>query len=184
MNMINEGVDSQVEKSYLTGLLGALIGAVIGAIPWAIAYYFGWFVGWLGFLIGICAIKGYKIFKGKIGFPAVLVMIFSIIFGVVVGQIMGDFIELGVFIADEGAGMGMTYFDIPQIYFFVLLDDTEMLSSTLANLGIGFLFAGLGTWGTIKDMIFGLKNEGQKEANAAEDVPSTEAIGIGIDEEL
>lgn len=52
--------------SALTGILGALLGALVGAVPWFLASAFAdFFVGWLGFLVGVAACWGYRLFKGR-----------------------------------------------------------------------------------------------------------------------
>ena len=151
-------------NNYLLSTIGAILGALIGAVPWAIAYYFGWFVGWLGFLIGVCAVKGYNIFRGKSGWQAILIIIFATVLGVAAGQILGDFFDIAKYIAN-GELYWATYSEIPKIYFYVLVNDAEMQSSTLLNFGLGLVFAGLGIWRMIKDMITGLKGNNQNESN-------------------
>ena len=50
----------------VTGVIGAMLGAMIGAIPWFIASTFtSNFIGWLGFLTGIAACYGYRLFRGR-----------------------------------------------------------------------------------------------------------------------
>ena len=52
--------------SALTGILGALFGALVGVVPWFLASTFAdFFVGWLGFLVGVAACWGYRLFKGR-----------------------------------------------------------------------------------------------------------------------
>ena len=52
--------------SALTGILGALFGALVGAVPWFLTSTFAdFFVGWLGFLVGVAACWGYRLFKGR-----------------------------------------------------------------------------------------------------------------------
>jgi hypothetical protein len=146
------------DKSYFLGTLGAIAGAVIGAVPWAIVYSFGWFVGWLGLIIGFCAAKGYDICRGKQKKVKALIVVFAIIVGVAAGQIMGDFIDLGKEIARDEYGyfemLGITYADIPGIYFnYVAHHTDEFLSDSIFNLLLGLLFAGLGSWALVKDII-------------------------------
>lgn len=144
-------------KTYFAGLLGALLGALVGAIPWAIAYYFGWFVGWLGFLIGFCTVKGYELFKGKNGLPKVFIVIAAIIIGVILGQLMGDFLTLWMMI-NKGELDWATYADIPYIYYLALTLDPDILGEILRSLALGLVFAVLGVWKMIKDMVMLYKN--------------------------
>ena len=154
----NAGLDLELEnadKSYLPGILGAIAGAIVGAIPWAIVYSLGWFVGWLGLLIGFCAAKGYDICKGKQKKPKALIIVLAIILGVAAGQVMGDFIELAKIHADEDYALyGITYGDMLEWYFEYITEHTgEFIAESMPNFLLGLLFAGLGCWALIKDII-------------------------------
>jgi len=151
-------------QSYLLGFIGALLGAFVGAIPWAVAYYFGWFVGWLGFLIGVCAVKGYGLLCQRTGKMMIFIIIVSVIFGVIAGQVLGDFIEIASWIAN--GEVYATYLDIPAIYLFVLRTDPDIIPSMLGSLAMGFLFAGLGVWQIIRNMISGLGSTVQEDNDA------------------
>ena len=151
-NKMDNELGTTKKGSYLLGAVGAVLGAFIGSIPWAIVYYFGWFVGWLGFIIGICAVKGYEILRGKTGKVKVLIIILATIFGVACGQVIGDFIALGRMIA-TGEIPGATYMDIPSIYRYLIVENSiGFITDSLKNLVIGLLFAGLGIWRMIKSM--------------------------------
>ena len=177
---------SSVEKevrvsSYLLGAIGAVLGALIGAIPWAIAYFFGWFVGWLGFLIGVCAARGYNILRGKNGWPAVFIIIFATIFGVAVGQVLGDFFAIGKYIANSEIEWA-TYSEIPKIYFYALRADSGMIGSVLGSFGLGLVFAGLGVWRLIRDMALALKTGEEDDMNQGQApvYPEPEQVGEEI----
>ena len=148
--------ETETNKNYFIGAIGAILGALIGAAPWAVAYSFGWFVGWLGFLIGICAVKGYNIFRGKKGMPAVLIIILSIILGVIAGQVLGDILNIVKYI-NNGEIEGVSLSGIPNLYLYVLLNDSEFFASFLGNFALGLLFAGLGVWKLLTNMISELK---------------------------
>ena len=145
------------DKSYLLGTLGAVAGALIGAIPWAVAYSFGWFVGWLGLVIGFCAAKGYDICRGRQKKTKALIVILAVVLGVFAGQVMGDFIDWGKEIASDEYGIyeqfGITYIDIPGMYFGYIADyPGEYIADSIMNFLLGLLFAGLGSWGLVKDI--------------------------------
>ena len=68
--------------SAASGILGALLGALVGAVPWFQASTFAsFFVGWLGFLVGVAACYGYRLFKGRRStrFAMVTVIVSSIL---------------------------------------------------------------------------------------------------------
>jgi hypothetical protein len=157
----NAGLDLELEnadKSYLPGALGAVAGAIVGAIPWAIAYSFGWFVGWLGLIIGFCAAKGYDICKGKQKKPKALIIVLAIIIGVASGQIMGDFIDMGKELAADELGFyalyEITYGEMLGWYFGYITEETgDFIAESMPNFLLGLLFAGLGCWALVKDII-------------------------------
>ena len=140
------------EKSSLgKGFLGALIGGILGAIPWAIVYYFGWFVGWLGFLIGYLAQKGYSKFGGKSRKATIAVIGLAIIISVFFAQFLGECIGVGYYILN-GEIPGYTLAEAPGLVFYVLSIDSEVAGSFFANIGIGMIFAALGTFSILKNI--------------------------------
>ena len=55
-----------MKKSIFTGIIGAIVGAMVGSLPWLLIYVLAnYMFSILGFLIGICSLKGYQLFKGK-----------------------------------------------------------------------------------------------------------------------
>ncbi len=144
------GWEENAEKSYLLrGALGALIGGLIGAIPWAIAYYYGWYVGYLGLLIGFLAFKGYALLGGKVRKATIPVMVIIIIFSVFVGQLLGDLVSLFNILADEGIKLSIG--DIPNWLNFIF-SDSDYIAEFVKNMGMGLLFALLGTYGMFKEI--------------------------------
>lgn len=66
----------------VSGIFGALLGALVGAVPWFLTSTFvRFFVGWLGFLVGIAACCGYRLFNGRRStrFAMVTVIVSSIL---------------------------------------------------------------------------------------------------------
>lgn len=143
----------QVEKeqrtgSYTMGILGAFLGAAIGAVVWALVLNMGYVASLVGLLIGWLAEKGYTLLKGKQGKAKVAILILAIIFGVVLGTFAADFITLAGMI--NGGELVATYGDIPTIIIYLLSVDSEYLTGTLSNVGMGLLFAGLGVFALLK----------------------------------
>lgn len=135
--------------SYLTGAAGALVGALIGAIVWALVLLVGYVASVVGLLIGFLAEKGYNLAKGKQGRGKIAILIVSIILGVLVGTLAADAISLVQMIA-SGDLYEFTYGEIPSLILFLLLEDAEYMRATLANSGMGLLFAGLGAFGLLR----------------------------------
>ncbi|MDR2712347.1 MAG: hypothetical protein LBB91_04450 [Clostridiales bacterium] len=152
---IDENESSSIfeeSKNYFRGTIGAILGAIIGAIPWAIAYHYGRLAAVLGLVIGFCAVKGYEILGGKAGRGKALIIILATAFGVIFGQVAGDFLDLRQMVAD-GELEGFAYSDIPALYFyFIIYNTAEFIKASLPNLLLGFVFAGLGIWNIIKSI--------------------------------
>lgn len=147
---------TEVQKtgSVALGSIGATLGAVIGSIPWIIAYYFGWFVGWLGFLIGIAAKKGYELFRGKEtktkGIVIILVVVLTVVFAEFVTYMIAFHFEI---LADpELLDMSLNLFDMAQAIVWTFLEDAAFRSATLMDIALGWLFAGLGVFSTLREI--------------------------------
>ena len=135
--------------SYLTGFLGALGGALIGAVVWAVVLLAGYVASLVGLLIGFLAEKGYNLAKGKQDKGKIAVLIIVIVLGVLLGTVAADAISLAQMI-NSGELYEFTYSEIPMLILFLLLNDMEYMRATLANSGMGLLFAGLGVFGLLR----------------------------------
>ena len=63
----NEVIKEKTNDNYLGGIIGTIIGAIIGTIPWILLYLFANLnSALLTIFVGLGAIKGYTLFKGKI----------------------------------------------------------------------------------------------------------------------
>lgn len=135
--------------SYISGLAGALIGAALGAILWALVLQIGIVASVVGFLIGWLAQKGYTMLNGKQGKGKVVFLIASIIFGVCLGTFGGEFIALARMIGG-GELPGYGYGDILSLIRFLLETNSEYVSIIVRNIGLGLLFAFLGTFSLLR----------------------------------
>lgn len=134
--------------SYWLGALGAFLGALLGSIVWGIVLYSGYVASLVGLLVGWLASKGYDLCKGRQGKGKVVILIFAIIFGVLLGTILPDVVYL---IQGISAGeLDITYGEIPTLILGLLLMDAEYRSATLQNGGMGLLFAALGVYALLR----------------------------------
>lgn len=149
---IEEGNQREKEErtgSYLSGIIGAFLGAALGAIVWAVILYIGYIASLGGLVIGFLAEKGYSLLKGKQGKGKIVILIFAILFGVLLGTFLPDvFVLVGMI--NGGELPGATIGDIPLVIFYTLLGDGEYLRGVLANMGAGALFAGLGAFALLR----------------------------------
>lgn len=135
--------------SYMSGAVGAFLGAALGAVIWALVLMGGYVASLVGLLIGFLAEKGYNLLKGRQGKGKVIILILAIVFGVLVGTIAADVIEL-VKLIDAGELAGCTYSDIPELLKFFITEVEEYRSALASNLGMGLLFAGLGVFALLR----------------------------------
>ena len=136
--------------SYLTGAVGAFLGAIVGAVVWALVLSMGWVIALVGLVIGFLAKKGYELFKGKQGKGKIAILIIAIIFGVLLGTIGPDIFYCVQMVA-TGEWGDVAYLDIPLVIFYTMLYDSEYLTATLYNGGMGLLFAFLGAFALLRD---------------------------------
>lgn len=63
----NEVIREKTNDNYFGGTIGAVLGAIVGTIPWILLYLLANLnSALLTIFVGLGAIKGYKLFKGKI----------------------------------------------------------------------------------------------------------------------
>ena len=144
----NETRREEAQGSYGMGLLGALLGAAIGAVLWALVLNLGYVAALVGLVIGWLAEKGYTLLHGKQGKGKVAILIVAILVGVALGTIGADVFTLVSMINSGEAPL--TYGDIPEFLLYMLQTDSEYVTATLTNLGMGVVFAGLGVYGILK----------------------------------
>ena len=135
--------------SYVQGAIGAVVGALLGAAVWGLVLYFGYVASIIGLLIGWLANKGYDLLHGRQGKGKIVILIFAIILGVLVGTLAPDAVYLGQMI-DAGELPGFTYGNIPSMIITLLVQDSEYVRSVAANSLLGLLFAALGVYGLLK----------------------------------
>lgn len=127
------------------GLIGALLGGIVGSIPWAFVSYFGWFSAWLGFLIAICASKGYDMFKGKQSRAKMAIVAVSTVVGVLFAEVAMVTFDI---IDQYQMGLG----EALDLFLQNLLFNPEFVRVIVGEVLFGLLFAVLGMIGVIKSI--------------------------------
>lgn len=145
----NERRASEDSGSYFTGLLGALLGSALGAVVWAIVLSIGYIASVVGLLIGFLAEKGYDLCHGKQGKGKVVVLIFAIIFGVLLGNLSAEAFEAFRLI-QTGELAGLALGDIPLLIYTLIVEDSEYRGYILKNMLTGLLFAALGVFALLR----------------------------------
>lgn len=150
LDMEQEQRKQEETGSYVTGLIGSLVGAALGAIVWAIVLNAGYVASLVGLLIGWLAEKGYNLLHGKQGKAKIAILIVAIIFGVLLGTFAADAFTLAGMISDGELGI-YGYADIPWLIGFLLESNSEYMTGTLTNIGMGLLFAALGVFSLLRN---------------------------------
>lgn len=134
--------DAYEPKNYLPGAAGSLIGGLVASVPWVVVQvYLERIASILGLLIGLGALKGYTLLKGKTGPATRWIVAASTILSVVIAQFVITVLSIrqqGLIIDFETFRVLLT---IPE-FQTAMLKDTG-LSLFMALLGIAQLFTGI-----------------------------------------
>lgn len=128
-------------KSYVKGIIGALLGMFIGVIPMILLAQVSIYSGIAGLLLGTLIKKGYEILGGKLGRSKLaIILIFA-----VVGVFLATYCNCAI--ATYGFYMEANY--LPTFTEFIqstfeIMFAPENQSILSSELGLGFLFTGLG----------------------------------------
>ena len=125
-------------NNYWMGLLGAVLGTLVGLIPWVLLARAGYFASIAGFLIGLCAKKGYELFRGKL----VALIVCSVL-----GVVLAQYVDIWIQVAIELDGYFFSFGELTSITTQLILTEPEVLTPFLINLALGLVFALAGLWG-------------------------------------
>lgn len=128
--------------NYVTGFIGAMLGAALGGIAWGLVLLIGYVASVVGLLIGFLAERGYTLLKGKRGIGKVIILILATIFGVVFGIFFSDAVTL---LMKPSVRFG----DLSEL-FTLLFQNDDYIRSTIGNIVLGLIFAGLGVFGLLR----------------------------------
>ena len=129
--------ENEVNGSYATGIVGAVLGMLVGLIPNLLTIVFTERIyGLLFALVPICAMFGYKLFKGKMGKASIAIVIVLSLLGVV----LIPYLELVYYLVkDSGFPLGQA-FDIARLY----MTEPEFLGALKGDLLQLLLFMVIG----------------------------------------
>lgn len=130
------------DKNYLKGSFGAILGGIIASVPWIVIQTFLDRVAAVAaIIIGMGALKGYYLLKGKLGPMTRWIVAFSTVLSVVVAQ----FISLGI-------EMVMNEIPLSIQNFVLVLGIPEVLSTFEGNLVISLIIAFVGIIGLFRNL--------------------------------
>lgn len=77
-------VPSMEEKpvNMITGIVGAFVGVLIGVVLWVVVYQMGFIAGIAGFVMMICASKGFELLGGRMNVAGAVICILLVLIAV------------------------------------------------------------------------------------------------------
>jgi hypothetical protein len=138
-----EGV---TEGSYGTGLAGAALGGLIGIIPWVLVDRLGYVSALCGLFTAWISSRLYRSFKGKAGPAMPWIIGVCVALSVLASTSVSVFVSLLVDESFEPIDSLLTMFIVPFI--------PETAGIYWGAVGLGLLFAALGSWGILRKLNF------------------------------
>jgi len=157
-NRLKKAIQSPDLRTYMRGSIGALFGALLGSVVWVIIALIGFFAAIGGVAISYAAYMGYTKLGGISNKKSIIIIGLSILVAVVFAEFVCIAIELYRHFSADGIEVGLL--NIILITFYIL-GDSEVFGEFIRNILLGLLFAGLGSWGLLKDIL-----ENAKATNA------------------
>lgn len=134
----------QKPNNYVLGYIASLVGALIGSVAWIALGALGFYASIAGYAIAFCAFKGYGLVDGKKTVIGISLTLLNVVFALFFAEYVGLYISL----LKEYPGLEVMRFVLATPALF---SDMEFLRAILPNLGLGLLFAVLGTYGIVKN---------------------------------
>jgi len=63
----------------ITGIVGAIVGVLIGVVLWVVVYQMGFIAGIAGFVMMICAFKGFELLGGRMNIAGAVICILLVL---------------------------------------------------------------------------------------------------------
>lgn len=119
---------SEKPENIGAGIVGALLGALIGVVAWCVVYQLGFIVSIIGYLMVVCAIKGYEKFAGNLSKKGLwiavaisIVMLFAAEFTCLVIEIYNNVNVFGYTVLDS-IRLAPTFLSEPEVIGYVVKD--------------------------------------------------------------
>lgn len=143
----------QPRENILFGIIGAFLFSLVGGVLYYILYQIGFFASISGVVGIVCAIKGYTFFSGAESKRGIVVSVITTVVVIMIAWYMcvsGDVYQAykGWFEAGE-VDYAPTYFECVRIAWLFIAEIPEYL----LDLGLSILFAGLGCWGYVSNLL-------------------------------
>lgn len=143
----NEIVQKPVNM--VTGFVGAFLGVLIGVVLWVIVYQMGYIAGIAGFVMMICAFKGFELLGGGMNIPGAVICVILVLAAVYFAHNIS--IAISVMQEVDGYSFGSAYRYIPAFRKM----SREFDSAYIHDLVIGYLLTLVAIVPSIKAMVKG-----------------------------
>lgn len=78
----NQGGLAEKPVNIVTGIVGAFVGVLIGVVLWVVIYQLGIIAGIAGFVMMICAFKGFELLGGRMNLAGAIICIVLVLIAV------------------------------------------------------------------------------------------------------
>ena len=143
----------QPRENILFGIIGAFLFSLVGGVLYYVLYQIGFFASISGVVGIVCAIKGYTFFSGAESKRGIVVSVITTVVVIMIAWYMcvsGDVYQAyqGWFEAGD-VDYAPTYFECVRVAWLFIAEIPEYL----LDLGLSILFAGLGCWGYVSNLL-------------------------------
>lgn len=144
-NTANEPVQSQpqenIKSNLAAGLVGAFLGSLIGCALWILIWRMGYIAGIAGFVIGVCALKGYEKLGKTLDIKGAIVTVILMI----VMIFLANKLAWSWDAYDALKDYGWTFFDVFRNLDYIM-EESAITSYYYKDLVIGYFLTALSSF--------------------------------------
>lgn len=130
------GKGGPVEKpvNIVTGIVGAFVGVIIGVVLWVIIYQMGFIAGIAGFVMMICAFKGFELLGGRMNIAGAVICIVLVLLAVYFAHNIS--VAISIMQEMDDVSFSAAYKSIPEFRKLVSEFDKAYLHDLLFGYGL------------------------------------------------
>lgn len=150
------------EENVIAGVVGALLFSLVGGVLWYLLYQVGYLAAISGIVGVVCAIKGYSLFAKKESMKGIIISIIAAVVVIVIAWYLclatDVYNAYQEWYANAEVKFTISFADSVRVAY-LFLEEPEIASGYLADLGIGLLLCVIGSVGYIINAFKRLKAE-------------------------
>ena len=158
----------QPRENLLFGIVGAFLFSLAGGVLYYILYQIGFFASISGVVGVVCAIKGYSFFSGGESRRGIVISVITTVLVIMIAWyvcVSGDvYNAYQDWYAAGEVDYAPTYFECVRVAWLFIAE----IPGYLLDLGLSVLFAGLGCWVYVSNLLKRRKAEAAFRAQQAE----------------